>query len=434
LSGPVPGAARAAADWTPPRVLMLCADREIDRRVLLEADALRAAGFSVRVLAPRSGDEGPAADDPPGVERVAPAARGAGPLVRALGLYRWLRGRIPGLATIVQRTAFRTLPDPFSVFRGLLEGPAVARAAEIYVAHDLPMLPIAAAAAAARGGRLVYDAHELYAEQGYPAPVRDKMIGIERRWIGSCDAVITVNRSIAEQLGRRYGLSAVHVVMNAERHHEVPPSGRLRRTLGLPPGVRIVLLQGGLSPGRNLESLAAAAPALRGRDAALVFLGDGAMVEALREIARAAGAADLVRFHPKIPQRELLDATAEAELGVIPYQPDCENNRLCTPNKLFEFIAAGVPVVATDLPELRRLVADAGIGVVGDTSSGERLGELIAGALDDGERLARWRVRVRQVARSEVDWSIEGEKLVRVYRDVLSLGPRDAAAVVADAA
>src|SRR5581483_7458880 len=80
------------------------------------------------------------------------------------------------------------------------------------MAHDLPVLPAAVAAAKHHGARLVYDSHELYCEQEFEPQLQRMWSAIERRVIGACDTVITVNRSIAGELKRRYDLRNVDVV------------------------------------------------------------------------------------------------------------------------------------------------------------------------------------------------------------------------------
>ena len=91
----------------------------------------------------------------------------------------------------------------------------------------------------------------------------------------------------------------------------------------------------------------------------LVFLGSSPFSgyeDGLREQAAAAGLADRVHFLPSVPLERLLEHTADADVGVSLLQDTCENHRLALPNKVFEYVAAGVPVVVSDLPELTRLV------------------------------------------------------------------------------
>ena len=106
--------------------------------------------------------------------------------------------------------------------------------------------------------------------------------------------------------------------------------------------------------------------------------------------------------------------TAAADAGMIPYQATCLNNYYCTPNKLFEFIAAGLPILATDLPEIRRMVHEREIGLLGDTSTPKKLAALLDEFFSDEQRFAAWKVRVL-MARQEICWEQEERKLVEIY-------------------
>jgi SAM-dependent methyltransferase len=124
--------------------------------------------------------------------------------------------------------------------------------------------------------------------------------------------------------------------------------------------------------------------------------------------------ADRVHVIASVPLDELLGCTADADVGVSLLQDSCENHRLALPNKLFEYIAAGVPVLTSALPEMRRLVDDHGIGWTvrpddaGDVRRG--LAEALA-ARGDGD--LRERVRV---ADRELSWERERERLLGLYR------------------
>lgn len=281
---------------------------------------------------------------------------------------------------------------------------------DLIIAHDLPMLPVAAKAAAQQNAVLVYDSHELFAEQDYNDAERAMWMRLEAAHIHKAKSVITVNRSIAYELEKRYHLSHVDVIYNAEWIAEEAPQNRklFHSFFALPPDAKIILYQGGLPFGRNLESMIAALQYVADRNVHLVVLGDGVMLGVLQDIVIRHGLEERVHFHPAVAQERLLDYTASADLGIIPYTDNCLNNRYCTPNKLFEFIAAGLPMIATDLPEISRLIAKYQMGLVGDTSSPEQIAMLIHRALIP-ETLATIKKQVLN-ARSEVNWQNEGEK------------------------
>lgn len=399
-----------------PAVVMLTPDRQIDRRILLSADTLEAAGWAVTIVAMPLDVP---LDDDRRVVRIGSGEKGAASRENSvLNAYRWVRAYLPmngRLMRWMKRLTWRYLVDQESFYCKLFYSTASKYAPRIFVANDLPMLPVARQLANACGARLVYDSHELYSEQEFSIWEKRRWREIEAKYIGACDLIITVNESIATELERRYGLSGVKVIYNAERRQTTLPLTRyFHKVFCLPDSQRVLLLQGGLSAGRNLEVLVHAMRYVQNQSIVLVVLGDGLLLHTLQKIVRQEALKERVYFHPAVPQKELLALTAAADAGVIPYQATCLNNHYCTPNKLFEFIAAGLPILATDLPEILRLVEGLQIGLVGDTSSSRKMAKLIDDFFSDEQRFANWRTKV-SIASQEVCWEREEKKLIEIY-------------------
>lgn len=397
-------------------MVMLTADREIDRRILLQADSLESAGWEVVILAMPLDDH--TIDTDARVVRLAGESAPAARENLVLEAYRWVRRCVPmnGLVMrTLKRWAWRYLVDQEAFFVRLFGEAASRYSPDVFVAHDLPMLAVARQQAERCGARLVYDSHELYCEQDFSEREKVRWAQIEARHIGACDAVITVNASIAAELEKRYGIRNVGVILNADRAAEPPARSRAFHELyALPASARVLLLQGGLSAGRNLEALVEAMRHVRDRSVVLVILGNGALAKTLAGIVEASGLRGRVFFHPAVPQKDLLQLTAAADAGVIPYQATCLNNYYCTPNKLFEFIAAGLPILASDLPEIRKMVEGRGIGMVGDMSTPEAFAGLIDSFFGDPARFSTWAEKVL-LARHAVCWEVEARTLLSIY-------------------
>lgn len=399
-----------------PSILMLCNDRQIDRRILLQADSLEEAGWQVRILAMPL-DE-PAEDDPR-VSRVGQAAsQTATRENRVLSVYRFVRRYLSmngGVMRVLKAMAWRFLVDQERFYLRLFLDEARQMRADVVVAHDLPMLAVGRALAAEFCARLVYDSHELYCEQEFSRAQGRNWAVIEQRHIGACDLVITVNPSIARELERRYHLNEVQVIHNAERAlPSAPRSWYLHDRFAIDRSHAILLFQGGLSAGRHLPELIDAMALVKCQTVHLVLLGDGQLGEALRTQIKRLGLEKRVFLHPAVPQRDLLEITAAADAGVIPYQAICLNNFYCTPNKLFEFIAAGLPILASDLPELRRIVSGNEIGRVADLSSVPSMANSIDSFFKDYGQLQLWRETLSRV-RQQVNWQVEGARLRALY-------------------
>lgn len=292
---------------------------------------------------------------------------------------------------------------------------------DVVHAHDAAMLLPGLAAARRSGARLVYDAHELaggvpYRSRTWAAAVA----AVEGFGAPRADATITVSDGIAAQLGERYRLRRPAAVIR--NLPDLPPPGSagapaLRRELGIG-DAPLVLHQGAVADGRGCETLLRALGLLA--DAHLLFLGaDGAYAEHLRAVAGECAVAERTHFLAPVPPEVLLSHTAQADVGVSLLEDSCENHRLALPNKLFEYVAAGLPVVVSDLPEGGRLVRSRGIGWCADPARAESVAAALQTALDrqDGEGL---RARIARAA-SELTWEREKGRLLAVY-DELAAG------------
>jgi glycosyltransferase involved in cell wall biosynthesis len=150
----------------------------------------------------------------------------------------------------------------------------------------------------------------------------------------------------------------------------------------------------------------------------LVFLGGGELevVSGLRQLSRDLGMDSRTHFLPAVPLEELISATREADVGVSLLEGNCENHRLALPNKVFEYVAAGVPVVVSDLPEVAQLVHERRIGWVVDAADAEDVGRGIrAAVVARGERELSARL---EEAASELNWRAESKKLEAVYQEL----------------
>jgi glycosyltransferase involved in cell wall biosynthesis len=372
----------------------------IDTRVIKEAASLTSAGHAVTVLglsepgqAPRETLEGFT------IRRLRPDTLRS----RRTGALRAALAPLAMAWALVDywRRAFRA---------------ATAEPFDVYHAHDLVTLPVAWAARARRGGALVYDAHELFTELSRLDPLSRAVFRVlESLLIGRADRVITVNDSIAAELARRYGVATPRVLRNCPRtfgRRPDPSQSSLRARARVPPGTPIVLYQGLYMPHRGLENLVRAA-ARFGR-AHLVFMGWGPLLDNLRAVAVSEGLTGRVTFIDPVPMGELLAVTAGADVGVIPYRNVGLNNFFTSPNKLFEYCAAGVPVAASRFPELVKVVEGLQVGRTFDPDDPASIAAAVNAIVDDPAELARLRENAGRVA-AGFSWEREAQALHVVY-------------------
>jgi glycosyltransferase involved in cell wall biosynthesis len=285
---------------------------------------------------------------------------------------------------------------------------------DVVHAHDAAMLLPGVVGSRLIGASLIYDSHELATSVPYRERAWAWFVAIiERIVVPHCVAVITVSDGIAERLRQRYGLDRTPAVVRNVTALRIHGDGGLRAALGIDAQTPLILHQGAPAPARGCELLLASMRSLPGSH--LVFLGDPepGYSAVLRRRIDEHQLQDRVTLLPSVPLEELLAHTAEADVGVTLLQDTCENHRLALPNKLFEYIAAGVPVVASALPETQRLVERYAIGWCAKPGDLAWLTDALSVALAERDDPALRERLVR--AAEELSWEREQQQLIKVY-------------------
>ncbi|MBB3229783.1 glycosyltransferase family 4 protein [Halomonas stenophila] len=283
-------------------------------------------------------------------------------------------------------------------------------------AHDVNVLPTAWLAAKLARVPLVYDAHEISTDrEGYKAFRR--LVGwIEKTLMPGAAGTITTTEARAKFFARAYGIPRPLVLQNRPRLVKASGSNRIREELGLSEPWPIVLYQGGLQPGRGLPRLVEGAASVP--NAYFVFIGGGRQERELHGLSERLGLAERVRFIPTVALAELPSYTASADIGVQPIENTCLNHFTTDSNKLFEYVIAGLPVVASQLPEISRVVRQHDLGLLvppGDTAA---LAEAIQRLVEDPERRAHYRDQAATAAQS-LNWESQEQGLIDLYARVL---------------
>ena len=303
--------------------------------------------------------------------------------------------------------------------------------ADIYDARDAYPLLVAHVAAALRGASVVYDSDELATGRNWSVAANHMWSRAIRRYEGFFarrSTVITSDYGRADEIERLYGIGRPTVVLNVPDRADTLDPDLDFRTQGL--GDRSVLLiyQGVVIPNRGLAEMVDAMRELP--ECRLAIVGYGSLLEELKSEVAEKGLGDAVRFFDPVPFSTLMRYTAAADIGVIPLVGSCLSYRLAAPNKLFEYMMAGLPVVATDLPDMARVVRETRCGtLIEEPVTAASIAAAVRELLDGAEPRDDVAARGRAAALARYNWECESPELLRVFDRVAGV-KRDAAGAI----
>lgn len=304
---------------------------------------------------------------------------------------------------------------------------ALATGADVFHAHDLDTLPVCAAAAFLTSGRLVYDSHELWLESRRHLLETSRPFRVLERWSEEllaplADAVIAVTPGRADVMREMYpDMAGPDLVPNyPPLMPRMEKSGEVRRSLGAwEEPCFVFLYQGILGLHRGLEELVDAASLLRGLPVRIAFVGHDRSGGRIPEYASERMTADMITFHPPVPSEDLPEITASADCGLLLFQGSCLNHTYSLPNKLFEYMMAGLPIVACDLPEISAVVRKHRCGVLVDAGDPASIAEGMRKVAADPDGAGKMGLSGYLAARNLYTWHNSALTLHGIYQRVL---------------
>lgn len=339
-------------------------------------------------------------------QRAEIAAQPFSGLARALGR-RLKDASLPAEERLMRRF-WRMKPDATAIREAVskLEGPA------LWIANDWPMLPIAAEAAASKGGIVVYDSHELaleeFAERSeWRKYVRPVVAHVEAQYIRSARVISSVSPGITAHLESTYRVPATHLTLrNAPAYQatDLRPAGDPVR----------LLYHGIISPGRGLEALIESA-ASWAPGYTLTVRGPASppdYKDQLSALADRHGVTARVSFEGPVPMTSLVAAARPFDIGLMALPGHSAHTRFALPNKLFEYMMAGLALGVTNLEEMTTLLYDTGAGF----SLGDGSPAAIASAVNGLTREGIDHMRAAAIkAAKRYNWDAEAGPVIDAY-------------------
>jgi len=286
---------------------------------------------------------------------------------------------------------------------------------DIYHSNDLDTLLANYLASRIRRKPLIYDSHEYFTGvpeiQNKPL-VKGIWLFIEKWIFPKLKYIFTVNPSIAQLYKDEYHKDLL-IMRNMPVKQDLG-KGKTKAELGLPEDKHIIITQGaGINIDRGIEEAVEAMQYLN--DTCFVIVGNGDVVPQLKERVKELNLEEVVIFKGRMPYSEMMQYTQHAELGLTLDKDTNINYRFSLPNKVFDYIHAGVPVLASKVVEVKKIIEDYQVGLLIDNHEPKHIAEQIKKALNDQELRMLWQQNIIR-ATEELHWGHEEVSLQKVYR------------------
>ena len=237
---------------------------------------------------------------------------------------------------------------------------------------------------------------------------------LEKFLIRYASKVITVSEAIANEYKKIYPfIEKPSLVLNTPPYKEIVKKDIFREKFNIDKETTIFLYQGGLSSGRGIEILLDTFKLIDNATSAIVFMGYGELEEMIKQASKEY---ENIYFYPAVSPDILLDYTSSADFGILFYENNCLNHNYCSPNKMFEYLMAEIPVIVSNLYEMKRLVEDNNIGVVAKENTPKGLKEAIKEAVRlDKKKLQQNIQKVKEI----YNWEEQEKVLLKLYEELV---------------
>lgn len=362
-------------------IVTVTTDLSTDQRVERSCHALVKAGFSVLLIGRQLKDSLPVNDQPYAIKRF--------------------------------KLCFNKGPFFYIGYNIRLFFYLLFKQADLYVANDLDALLATCLISKWKNKKLIFDSHEYYTEVpelvGRPW-VKKIWKTVERYALPKADDVITVNDSIAALFSKEYHRH-IHVIRNMSLYQTASVL-TTKLALGLPDKPIIILQGTGINIHRGAEEAVQAMQYLP--DKLLLIIGSGDVLHELKQISQTLSLKNILFLDRQTPQK-LAEYTSIADIGLSLDKDNNINYKYSLPNKVFSYIQARTPILASALPEIRKIIEEYNIGLIIHKHDPEHIACMINDMLNDKHRLELWQNNLNFTAQT-LCWDKEEIALQSIYK------------------
>lgn len=298
---------------------------------------------------------------------------------------------------------------------------------DIYHAHDLDGLVCAFPAALLKRKILIYDSHELWSKL-YPFEnlkgIQWLLAPLEKLLIWRINKGITVNNSIGRYLKNKYHkdfitLYNVADLTRSQKSQKPTLNKRVNKKVNIRqrfPHQKIILHLGAADEGRGLEQIIQAAKFLP-KNFVIIFIGGGKTQKIISQLVKDRGLETKIYLLPAVLPSDINSIIKQADLGLALSQKISLSYYYSLPNKIFQYLAANLPILGSNFPEFKKIILKNKIGEVVDPSNPRLISQKIQ-TLTSKSNQKKFRHHLYGLAKSQYNWYMESQKLLKLYQDL----------------
>ena len=308
------------------------------------------------------------------------------------------------------KTALKDVPEP-----------------KIIHVHDLPSLELGILLKNEFSSKLIYDSHEIYPEQfSYDKKRYEHEYKREHKLISKIDHLISVNNYCVTRIKELHGIKVdATTISNSVKIDNLDATDSSKYTriwhekYKLSHGDIIAVFQGGINAVRNIDEWVASLTLLP-EHIHIGFITFAKDIPYYEELCDKLNISHRVHFETELAWPEVIECLKAADFGFIPYQNSSNNAFAATPNKMYEFLVANLPIIAgTNLPQVAKFVSQNNIGYISELNNSKSYAEAFMNAIEWKKNSGTGWQKAFKIANKKYSYSIEQEKLFGVYEKLI---------------